>query len=134
MFLVHTVGFNARRQVAQARSSDAQSGRRPRKAALQKPALVLAAILAGFLLLESLLPLSTAIKIGADDDWQEVVTALLHEALEYVFSVEKFSYKPMSNVTSTGDQYLFVLTHPQFSAACGRVRKNSGSMTTIRGW
>ena len=70
MFLVHTVGFNARRQVAQARSSDAQSGRRPRKAALQKPALVLAAILAGFLLLESLLPLSTAIKIGADEGFE----------------------------------------------------------------
>jgi hypothetical protein len=40
------------------------------KAALKKPGLVLAAILAAFLLLQSCLPLSTTIKIGADEGFE----------------------------------------------------------------
>jgi hypothetical protein len=40
------------------------------KVKLKKPALVLTSILAGFLLLQALLPLSTAIKIGADEGFE----------------------------------------------------------------
>jgi hypothetical protein len=65
---VHRTGSNGSHPAAKARSEAAHSY--PEKSALQKPALVLGAILLGFLLLQCLLPLTTTIKIGADEGFE----------------------------------------------------------------
>jgi hypothetical protein len=68
--LVHTVGSNGRHLAGQARSRAPQLSMQLQKATFKKSALVLTAILFGFLLLQTLLPLTTTIKIGADEGFE----------------------------------------------------------------
>jgi hypothetical protein len=62
------------------------------------------------------------IKIGADYvEWQEVVSVLLHEAMELVCDRLKARYQPTCNLSGDHGQYWFLLSHADFSDACGRV-------------
>jgi len=62
------------------------------------------------------------IVIGADQDrWSEVVTVLLHEAMEMIILRVGGRYKPTNRIMSDHGCYLFCFDHDQFSDACARV-------------
>lgn len=62
------------------------------------------------------------INIGADPkEWQEVVSSLLHEAMELAMARMKCRYLPADDCGGDALGYLFILPHTDFSDACGRV-------------
>jgi hypothetical protein len=67
---VKTVGSHERHLPTQAKSRGAQPSLKPNRKTFLKSAAILGAILTGYLLLVSLLPLRTTIKIGADEGFE----------------------------------------------------------------
>jgi hypothetical protein len=62
------------------------------------------------------------IEIGlADDDWEEVVNSLLHEAFEFYATVHGLSYRAAPSYSSNSDMYLFIMTHPQMAECFGAI-------------
>ncbi len=62
------------------------------------------------------------IKIGADyDGWWEVVNVLLHEAYELEIDNRKLRFRATQNRANDHADYLFVLTHNQFTDATAYV-------------
>ena len=62
------------------------------------------------------------IKIGADGDgWDEVVSTLLHEAFEMELTRMRCRYSPAPDFGRDMGDFLFILTHAEFSEVCGRV-------------
>lgn len=61
------------------------------------------------------------IKLGADQaQWTEVLSTLLHEILEMQVALIGCRYSPAPDFGRDHASYLFLMTHPQFSEACGR--------------
>lgn len=61
------------------------------------------------------------IKVGGDCDWDDVISALLHEAFELQMHRIGCRYDPTGDYGKDHSSYLFVMTHPQYSNVCGRV-------------
>ncbi len=61
------------------------------------------------------------IKIGADGEWKQVITRLLHEVLEFVLARSHARFEPSEDLSRDHAAYLFVLDHPTFSDWCARV-------------
>ena len=62
------------------------------------------------------------IKVGADyESWDDVVRTLLHEALELAAARIGARYYPQDDHGGDTHNYLFVMSHGDFSDACGRV-------------
>ena len=62
------------------------------------------------------------IKIGADHStWNKVFDVLLHEIDEYVMSKMGFRFKPSQNLNNSHDDYVFIMTHTQFTEKNARV-------------
>ena len=61
------------------------------------------------------------IKVGADKEWQQVVSALVHEAFEFAALRNRGRYDPCGDFSNDHSSYLFVMTHPIFSDCCARV-------------
>ena len=60
------------------------------------------------------------IKVGADQDqWSDLLCALLHEAGELALARLKCRYSHTEEVAGDVHSYLFVMTHPQFSEMQG---------------
>lgn len=61
------------------------------------------------------------IKVGADQEqWRDVVGVLLHEAFEYTAMHLALRYAPAPDLSKDNGNYLFVMTHTQFSDVCAR--------------
>ena len=60
------------------------------------------------------------IKVGANMEWPEVMSALLHEALELQMHRIGCRFDPTGDCGRDHSSYLFVMTHPQFSNVVGR--------------
>ncbi len=61
------------------------------------------------------------VKIGADvENWRNVVTALMHEAIEASIARICCRYTPDDEYGRDSASYVFVLRHEQFSDACAR--------------
>jgi len=54
------------------------------------------------------------IKVGADNEWQNVVANLLHEAVEMQASMVNCRYQ-LDNMDTASDRHVFVFNHYQFS-------------------
>ncbi len=62
------------------------------------------------------------INIGIDcDEWRDVVSIIMHEAMEFVIDRQFARYEPSANISRDADQCIFVMTHQQFSDCCARV-------------
>jgi len=62
----------------------------------------------------------TQIWIGVDGEWNEVVSVLLHEALEFCFMHAGLRYCPAPDYSDDNGGYLFSMDHTQFSEATAR--------------
>lgn len=61
------------------------------------------------------------IKVGADHkQWRDVVGVLLHEAMEFTAMHLALRYAPAPDLSMDNGNYLFVMTHTQFSDVCAR--------------
>jgi len=62
------------------------------------------------------------IKVGADQpEWDDVVVAILHEALELILSRLKCRYDTTDDQSHDMYDYLFIAQHKNFSDACVRL-------------
>lgn len=59
-------------------------------------------------------------KIGADDEWQRVLTAILHEAEEAAAARICCRFTPDDEWGRDNASYVFLLRHEQFSDVCAR--------------
>ncbi|MCM2276404.1 MAG: hypothetical protein NDI75_16620, partial [Candidatus Didemnitutus sp.] len=57
------------------------------------------------------------IKIGLDDDWDDVAGTLLHEAMEFVMIRMELGYRPRTDWAGDNGATTFLMTHTQFSEA-----------------
>ncbi len=61
------------------------------------------------------------IKVGADQkQWRDVVGVLLHEAFEFTAMQLALRYAPAPDLSRDNGNYLFVMTHTQFSDVSAR--------------
>jgi len=62
------------------------------------------------------------IEIGAGyDKWYKVFDVYLHEVDEYVMSKMGLRYRPSDNISDNHDDYIFQMTHTQFTEKNARV-------------
>ena len=62
------------------------------------------------------------IKLGMDHtQWRDVVDVLLHETLEFAIDTKNGRLRPTYDTTLGHDNFVFLLTHPQFSDMCAKV-------------
>ena len=62
------------------------------------------------------------VKVGADHNtWHDVLDVLLHEIDEYVMSKMGFRFKPSNNLNNGHEDYVFMMTHTQFTEKNRRV-------------
>lgn len=63
------------------------------------------------------------ITVGTGGEWWETLCTLLHEAMEYAAAQLGVRYLPSVGVSPGHDDYLFVMTHPQFSEVVARAAR-----------
>ena len=62
------------------------------------------------------------IRVGVSGgDWEQVVSGLLHELLEFALNDVRCRWAPAEDYGQGSDGYLFVFTHPELSEVCGRI-------------
>lgn len=61
------------------------------------------------------------IKIGVDETWLIVRTALLHEIQELILARLKCRFHPFDDLGNAHDSYIFTIDHHNFSDLCYRV-------------
>jgi len=62
------------------------------------------------------------IEVGADHDkFIDVLDVLIHEIDEYVMSKMGLRYRPTETVTNSHDNYIFHMTHMQFTDKTSRI-------------
>ena len=61
------------------------------------------------------------IKVGADNSWHQVVSALMHEAFEMQMTRSHCRFDPAPDYGRDHSSYLFVMNHPMFSDITARV-------------
>ena len=62
------------------------------------------------------------IKVGADHNtWDKVLDVLMHEIDEYIMSKMGLRFKPSNNLNNSHDDYVFIMTHTQFTEKNARV-------------
>ncbi len=61
------------------------------------------------------------IKVGADyQDWDRIVSVLLHETMEFSLARIKCRFYPEDDFGGDTHAYIFIMSHPDFSDACAR--------------
>jgi hypothetical protein len=63
------------------------------------------------------------IKVGASGHWDQAVSRLLHEAMEYTLDNHKCRYRQTMNFLGASDGVSFHIDHNQFSMACDDVAR-----------
>lgn len=66
-------------------------------------------------------PPTARMEVGLDGEWPEVVSALLHEALEACCAVKGQRWSPWPDASLESSHCLFVLSHQEFAQAIAAV-------------
>jgi hypothetical protein len=61
------------------------------------------------------------IYVGADKNWEQVMSTLLHEAHELQMLLTGCRLNPAPDHAMDHSSYIFLMNHPQFSEVCARV-------------
>ncbi len=72
------------------------------------------------------------IRVGfGSQEWDRVVTALLHEMMEFEMHKNGLRYDRSNDYSNDHGGYIFMMNHPQFSDICGRVAATLTSVLPV---
>jgi hypothetical protein len=60
------------------------------------------------------------INLGLDQDWDELVECVLHEALEFTMIQMLLRYIPAPSFSGSNGDFTFIMNHQQFQEMCAR--------------
>lgn len=61
------------------------------------------------------------LQVGGDvDEWEEVVSGLLHEVLEYTMTRNNLRFNPCQDFSNDLSSYMFFMSHASMSDCCAK--------------